>query len=386
MVGPSADQRSIFASIVALSFSAQQEKDCAAFIAKRGVNTEIVPISDEAQLTLKADGRLVENGYRFNLISFLAVCQAISGGLSRVFGEISGEMPSKFVDADSCSIPAAVSIYNTALRVRFESLRERSLIVDHSSRAVDGFLGLNHKLLDNSIFFELIKERIASCGTAAVFQRAELVGRELRVYIINPTTKCADIHPNSLHTFACGWYFCNREDSGNSIRAIPCLFTRFGIATLPEQQNYRLVHVGSDLVGKTTTMLDRSLRYSFDMAALRKQIPVLCGLSLGFTEDRTTRDAAIDRWSAILLQKGVHKNGVTAIMKNAMEVGADVEPRNPLDVFTDKVLETRSVYDLFCSICRYARNQPTAIRERLQAIAAEFLFPPAKLRKFLSAQ
>jgi hypothetical protein len=378
MVGPSADQRSIFASIVALSFSAQQEKDCADFIAKRGTNTEIVPISDEAQLTLKADGRLVESGYRFNLISFLAVCQAISGGLSRVFGEISGEMPSKFVDADICSIPAAVSIYNTALRVRFESLRERSVIIDHSSRAVDGFLGLNHKLLDNAIFFELIKERMA--GRSAAFQRAELVGRELKVYIINPETKCTDVYGDPAHTFASGWYFCNREDSGNSIRAIPCLFTRFGIATLPEQGQYRLVHVGSDLVGKTILMLNRALDYSFNMDDLRKRVPIMCAQKLGFAEDRATREAASNKWGAILLQKGLHKNAVTAIIKNTVEVGADIEPRNPLDVFTNKVMTERNVYDMFCSTCRYARNQPTAIREKLQTVAMELLLPPSKKR------
>ena len=378
MVGSAADQRGIFASIVALSFSSRQEKDCAEFIAKRGANTEIAPISDEAQLTLKADGRLFESGYRFNLISFLSVCQVISGGLSRVFGEISGEMPSKFVDADSCSIPAAVSIYNTALRVRFESLRERSLIIDHGARTVDGFLGLNHKLLDNSTFFELIKERMAGKSGVLAFQRAELVGRELRVYIINSASKCDDIYQDPRHTFASGWYFCNREDSGNSIRAIPCLFTRFGISTLPEQQKYRLVHVGADLVGKTTLMLNRAFDYSFNMDELRKRVPVMFDQKLGFDEDRGIREAATRKWSAWLLQKGVHKNAVVAIIKNTIEVGADIEPRNPLDVFTNKVMKERSMYDLFCATCRYARNQPTAIREKLQATATELLLPPIK--------
>jgi hypothetical protein len=106
----------------------------------------------------------------------------------------------------------------------------------------------------------------------------------------------------------------------------------------------------------------------------------MCTQKLGFAEDRATREAASNKWGSILLQKGIHKNAVAAIIKNTVEVGADIEPRNPLDVFTNKVMTERSVYDMFCSTCRYARNQPTAIREKLQAVAAELLLPPSKKR------
>ena len=99
--------RSIFAPIVALSFSAKQEQDCVDFIAQRNENLEVVPISEESQLLLKADGCLSESGYRFNTISFTAICNAVSGGLSRVFGEVSGEMPTKLSYSDLWNIPAA---------------------------------------------------------------------------------------------------------------------------------------------------------------------------------------------------------------------------------------------------------------------------------------
>lgn len=381
MFGPADNTRSIFAPIAALAFSAQQEKDCAEFIATRGAHTEIVPISDEAQLTLKANGRICDNNYRFNQISFLAVCQAISGGLSRVFGEISGEAPSKFVAADDCSIPAAVSIYNTALRVRFDTLRERSLILDHSARAVDGFIGLNHKLLENTAFFTLLAERTAGKSFPAVFHRAELRGRELLIYYINPETRRNDIHEDPEHTFATGWYFCNREDSGNAIRAIPCLFTRFGPALLPERRGYRLVHVGSDLLGKTATMVERALNYSFDLGELQKRVARLREQKLGFAVDGATRAEACNKWGALLMQRGAPKNAAAAILKNTFEVGADSAPRNPLDVFTEKAMTDRSVYDLFCSTCRYARQQPTVIREKLQELAAELILPPVKKRR-----
>lgn len=372
---PTTAARSIFAPIVALSFSAQQEQDCVDFITRRNENLEVVPISDEAQLLLKGDGCLLENSYRFNAISFTAVCNTISGGLSRVFGEISGEMPTKLTYADLWSVPAAVSIYNTALRVRFEALRERSLLVDHNAKVVDGFIGLNHKFLDNVTFFSVVRERVAHVRPAAHFQRAELVGRELRLYYIDPTTRRTDIHENSSHSFAAGWYFCNREDSGNSIRTIPCLYTKFGLALLPDNRKYRLVHVGSDLVGKTETAVSKSLAYEFDMNALRQRVTYLTEQFLGFTDNKGDFDANVKKWASFLLQRGVNKPDNELIAKNAALVGSDLVPASPLTAYSREVLTKRTIYDLVCAICRYARNQPTIEREKLQAAAMEFLVP-----------
>lgn len=366
---------SIFAPIVALSFSAHQAQDCADFLVRRNENFEVVPISDEAQLLLRGDGRLVENNYRFNAISFAAVCQAISGGLGRVFGEISGETPSKLAYADLWSVPAAVSIYNTALRVRFEALRERSLLVDHNAKVVDGFIGLNHKFLDNATFFTIIREQVARERPAAKFHRAELIGRELHLYYIDPTTRRTDIHENSSHSFAAGWYFCNREDSGNSIRTIPCLYTKFGLALLPDNRKYRLVHVGADLVGKTEGAVSRALTYEFDMPALRQRVQELVAQPLGFTDNKPEFDAAVAKWTTVLFQRGINKPDNELIVKNAAMVGSDLTPANPLVAYSREILTRRTVYDLVCAICRYARNQPTTEREKFQAVAMTFLVP-----------
>lgn len=367
--------RSIFAPVLALSFSARQARECFDFVAKRNENLEVVPISDASQLLLQADGRVAETGYRFNDISFAAVCHAISGGLHRLFGEVSGEAPSKLAYADLWNIPAAVSIYNAALRVRFEVLRERSLLLDHSARVIDGFIGLNHRFLDNAQFFTIVREQVAEKKPVARFQRAELVGRELRLYYVDPSSKRNDVHTSSEHTFAGGWYFCNREDSGNSIRAIPCLYTRFGQVLLPDNKKYRLVHAGADLVGKTENMVGRALQYSFDMDALRARIKYLNAQKLGFTDNKADFDRVVKKWATQLSHRGVHRLVSESIARNAGIVGADLTAKSPLVAFSHEVLTKRSLYDLVCAACRYARNQPTLERERLQAVAAEFLVP-----------
>lgn len=345
---------------------------------KRSASTELVPISDEAQLTLTADGRLSESGYRFNLLGFTAVCNAISGGLSRVIGEISGESPSRFMASGDYSVPSAVSIYNEAMRVRFESLRERNLMVDHQARIVDGFLGLNHKILDNSDFLGLIQNEMASNVPAARFYRGELVGRELRVYILDSSTRRAG---DSDQMFAAGWYFCNREDTGNSVRALPCLYTKFGVALGAISRKQRIAHVGTDLVGRTGALVSRTFEQTIDMDSLKSRLFALKKFRLGFTDDTNEFETVCKKWTTYLIGHGIMKDIARHISKNAAMVGADLNPRDPLDVYTKKVLVERTGYDLICSILRHARNQPTYLREKLQAVAMELLLPTKKKKQ-----
>jgi hypothetical protein len=371
-------QRSIFVPVTALSFAQSQERDCVDLIARRSAHTELVPLSDVEQLTLTAAGKFVENGYRFNALGFISVCDAIVPGLHRVFGELSGESPSKFIDADSYNLPAAVSIYNEALRVRFEGLRERNLLVDHNDRVIDGFLGLNHKLLDNSVFLEVIQNARAARPDDTNFYRAELVGRELRVYILDPASRRTDVHANPEHVFASGWYFCNREDSGNSVRAIPCLYTRFGVALRLESTKNRLAHVGTDLTGRAERLVGKTFNQTIDMSDVANRVNALLQFKLGFTDKKSDFDAAVKKWTTYLVNFGLSKDVAKTIVRNSAMVGADIEPRNPLEVFTGKVMAERNGYDLVCSVLKHARNQPTHVREKIQTVGLALLLPTTK--------
>lgn len=367
--------QSVFAQIVALSFSARQETECLEFLQKRSAATELITLSDEAQLRLAADGRLIETGYRFNLLGFFSVCRAISSGLSRVFGEISGLTPSKLAANESCSIPAAVGIYNTSLRIRFELLRERSILVDHSARSVDGFLGLNHKFLDNAIFLETILAAMREQQPTAVFHRAELVGRELRVYILDAATRRSDIYTNPAHTFATGWYFCNREDSGNAVKALPCLFTKFGVAIDEQNNRRRVIHAGADLIGRATDLVRATYAKKTDLDKIRERVIALSGQSLGFGEEGAEFSAIVKKWTNYLVRFGVPREMAAVIAKNAGTVGKDLEPRDPLDIFTKKVLTERTGYDLVCATLRYARTLPSNHREKIQSVGMTLLLP-----------
>ncbi len=374
--------RSVFAPVPAFAFSAQQLEDCRNFLSTRTANTESVPIVDESQLLMRADGRIAESGYRFNAIGFRALASGLSAGLAQLFNELSGENVRhiKMLGRDT-DIAAAVSVYNTTLRVRFEALRERNLLVNHKEQAIEGFLGLDHRLLDNSVFFEIVLNELTAKQPTAEFFRAELLGRELRLYFIDPATRRSDIHPNSRHTFAAGWYFANREDTGNAIRGNTCLYTKFGVAVEPAGAGARLSHTGADLAGRTAILVSRAADRAIDMSAVAKRVTELMRVSLDFSDDKTTMDAAHEKWLTYLVKFKISRDEAKQLLKTAALVGSDLETRDVLSVYTKEVLRTRTVYDLFCSLLRCSRSQYHVLRDQLQSTALRILLPDIKPRK-----
>lgn len=377
MVRPSAQQScSVFAPVTALSFNAKQIDDCREFLARRSADTECVPIVDEDQLIMSADGRIAENSYRFNAIGFSAVAGGLVSGLNSVFNELTGETRSRyFASIDNGDVATAVSIYNSVLRARFDLLRERTLLVNHREKTVEGFLGLDHKLLDNQIFFNMIDDEIHNQQDSAEFYRAELLGREFRVYYIDAKTKRNDIYIDPRHSFAGGWYFSNREDSGFAMRAALCVMTKFGPAIGANRKGHNVRHTGADLAGRAAAMIGKIAAKNIDMDVVAKNINRLTATSLNFSDSKSVLDAATANWVAYLGRFKIRKEDAQNICKNSAMVGADIDARNPIDVYTREVMTSRTLYDMFCSILRYSRNQYYTTRDALQNAAMQLLIP-----------
>lgn len=377
MVRPSAQRsRSVFAPVLAVSFSAKQFEDCRDFLAQRTADTESIPIVDEAQLFMAADGRIAENDYRFNAIGFSAVASALSQGLNGVFNDLSGEARARYdISASSGDLSAAVGVYNAVLKARFEFLRERTLLVNHREKTIDGFLGLDHRLLDNSVFFNMVSDEIQLKQPTAEFYRSEIIGRELRIYYIDTKTKRNDIYVDPRHIFAGGWYFSNREDTGFAIRAALCVMTKFGPAIENKRRGMHIRHTGADLLGRAAILIGKTVEREIDMDVVAKNINRLVSTSLNFSDSKNVLEAATANWVDYLGRFKVSREDARQICKNAAMVGADIDPRNPLDVYTKEVMTSRSLYDMFCSILRYSRNQYHTTRDALQSAAMQLLIP-----------
>lgn len=378
MSGAISRKRSIFAPVTALAFAGNQFDDLKQFLAKRSEHTEIVPISDSEQLLLSADGRLAETGYRFNYFGFQALANGLVSGLSSLVIEMAGENATKAAAEVEPNLPVAVSIYNSAVRARIDVVRERSLLVDNQERVVEGFLGLNHRMLDNSAFLEIVANEMQEKQPRAQFYRAELVGRELRLFYINPASRRKDIYSDSRHSIIGGWSFTNSEDRGRAVSAGLCLYTRFGVALERPKGNLRLSHVGADISGRAAILVARAAARELDMAAVVSQLGRLQTTSLGFVEDQEKFQATIDQWAEQLVRRGLIRDDARVIVKNAALVGADVDPRDPVDVYTDAALSARTAYDLVCSLLRFARSEPAKTRDRLQIVAMDMLLPRVK--------
>lgn len=368
--------RSVFAPVTALSFNATQQGDCKDFLAQRSSDTECVPIVDEAQLSMASDGRLAESGYRFNAIGFSAVANALTTGLNPVFNELAGETRNSFrTSVSSGDLATAVSVYNMLLKARFENLRERTLLINHREKTIDGFLGIDHRMLDNAAFFSLAADELEARQSDAIFYRAELIGRELRLYFIDSKTKRNNLYHDARHMFAGGWYFSNREDSGLAVRASLCVMTKFGAAVESKSKSSAVRHTGADLMGRAAIMIGKMVERTVDMDAVARGVNRMSSTSLNYSESPKARDVAMSQWIEYLVKFKIPKDDAKQICKNAAVVGADLDPRNPIDAYSRDVLGSRTVYDLFCSILRYSRNQYHVTRDLLQSAAMEILLP-----------
>lgn len=381
MLGTAA-KRSVFAPVTALAFSAAQLDDCRAFLTKRSEHTELVPISDVDQLLMGADGRLLESGYRFNYFGFTALSNALLTGLGAAFKELTGEVVRRMRKNPVPDIPAAVSIYNTVVRSQIDTLRERNLMVDHRERVVDGLLGLDYRLLDNSAFLDIVCSEIAARQPDAQFYRAELVGRELTLYFIDSTARRNDIIENREHVFTRGWQFVNGEGTNKAIHATCCVFTKFGVALEPKASKHAfLQHSGADIAGRAQVLVSRAAAREIDMGALADGVRNLTKINLGFAERTETFQAAVERWAEYLSRFRVPMEDGRLIAKNAALYGADLKPREPADAYNEKTLTARTGYDLMCALLRYSRAVGRIDAARYQQTAMRTMYPTQKRKR-----
>lgn len=371
--------RGVFAPVTALYFTAAQQDECREFLGTRAAHSECVPVVEESQLLMRADGRLSDSGYRFNALGFDALGRALGPGLVSLFNDLSGEVARRVIDVENldAEIAAAVNVYNTTLRVRFESLRERTLLINHQERAVEGFLGLDHRMLGNPEFFDLVAAALQDKQPQAEFYRAEIVGREVRLYFIDPATRveAAAFAGPAGHSLATGWFFSNREDVGQAVKGSPCLYTRFGAALEPVTKRIKVVHTGADLVGRTSFMVDSVAGRNLDMPAVCRQARLMAATPLQFSDKKAEHESASRRWVAYLCRLKVKVDTATAIVKSAALTGADLTPRGPLEAYSKQVLGSRNVYDLACSVLRAAKAEYGAYRDILQGAAMQMFAP-----------
>jgi hypothetical protein len=364
---------SIFAPVATFYFSAKEADDFHTFLTTRSDGTEIVPIVDVAQLRLSASGFL-RNGYRFTIPGFNSVCYAISPGLSAVFHELSGENPRKIDGSEEFSVPTAVSIYNAALQSRFSSLLGRRLLMSHNEKLLEGFFSMDHSFLDNSVFFDIVKETMAEQQPQAQFYKAEVIGREIVVYMLDPGSVRKNIVTDPRHVFGAGWVFSNREDTGTAVQMAACLFTKFGVA-IQQDRKLRAVHVGGDIRNRVKDLCEKAARQTIDMAAVAKRVQQLLQRRIGFSDDKEAHASACEKAVAVVQRHGPPRQVAETVVQNAASVGADLDTRDFSITYDPQVLYERNLYDLVCSMLRYSKSQPATTRFQLQSAAMAMLLP-----------
>jgi len=372
--------RSVFAPVESHSFGPAEYDACVGFLHQRAAATTIEPISSPEQLNLRADGVIAETGYRFSPIGFAAVASILSQGLSSVFNELAGEVRYKHaVGAAQSNVGAASAVFNIVLAANFEQIRERNLIVNAATKTIEGFLGLDHKFLDNSVFIDMISREIFDArGSDAKFYRAEIVGRELRVYYADDKNKWTYSYKDVGHAIGGGWYFSNREDTGTSVYATTCMLTKFGLGLVPDYGKNHVRHAGADIVGRSALLVNRVANSSLPSRAIIEQAFRKLSRTRLILNESQSMDAAINHWANVLLRYKIAKDDAKKIVKNALLVGADTAPQDALAAYSRQVLASRTCYDLICAMLRHARGQYHTVRDAIQRVTMEIVLSNLK--------
>jgi hypothetical protein len=136
-----------------------------------------------------------------------------------------------------------------------------------------------------------------------------------------------------------------------------------------------VVHAGADLIGRATDLIRGAYTKKIDLNIVKERVAGLEQQALGFGEEGAVFNEIVKKWTGYLVRFGIPREMAAVIAKNAGTVGKDLEPRDPLDVFTKKVLTERTGYDLVCATLRYARSMPSNHREKIQSVGMSLLLP-----------
>lgn len=367
--------RSVFATVRTQSFGAGHFQDLIDFLTEQKSNTVVEPISDVTQLRLQADGSVAETGYRFNPIGFSSVSSALATGLNSVFNQLAGETDYRHASGEAAAnVPAAAAVFNTVLQANFGRVQERSLLIDINSGTIEGFLGIDHKLLTNDVFLELVvRELEAARANTAEFYRAEIIGRDIRLYYTDAENKWDYVHRGVAHRVGGGWYFSNREDSGTAIRAATALFTRFGPGVLDQKGKNHVRHSGADLIGRASLLINRVVNSAFYGRDIVEEALSRLSSRRLYRASTDSFDDVVSFWVDFLTRQKVPKDDARNIVRNALVVGADTNSPAQLTRYDHQELLQRTCYDLFCGVLRYARTQYHTTRDLLQKVALDIL-------------
>lgn len=336
--------------------------------------TSLHKIADIEELKLTSEAVTRRDGYRYTSHSFRQLCQIVAPGLSTLLPDISG-MARKDIPEEEIDGVKALQVFNSLLELRFQRLSAFRVIRNEDERLIEGVVGTKHRSLENLTLLRQARDSIAS-GAAHPhsFHAGVLIGRRMMLWYRNPAPVLSVSVEGIPWPIYSGYYFCNGEATGTSVRATMALFTSHGTALAPINKfGGRVTHIGRDFNRRLDKLFGALLSKEVPREKLVKGSQRLFAESLGYEDlddrRRKSRSKAIIK---ALGEAGIQQRLAADILDEALERGYRGAAARP-SYQTDKVYASRRLFDLFCSVVRTARQLPINRREKTEQAAYTLL-------------
>lgn len=321
------------------------------------------------------DGTTKRGGYRYTSISFKQVAQLLAPGLSTILPDLSGDIKRKNVDEAMTDVHRAREIFNTFVTLRIPLLRTYRLLRNEDEKTIDGIIGQKHRSLENLTMLSATSDAISAVASRDMEFHAGLVtGRKLVLWYRSNTPMFTMDIDDTQWPFHYGYYFCNAESTGTSVRGSLTVYTKHGTCMAPFTKGSRVTHIGRDFSQRLSKMFQHILGADVPVKQFSDGLAKLLDTPLNYVNlDERGRRAFERKIVRALQEVGLPQGWAKECFNNTLSTGR-VRPQDlkPSRNFK-RLYESRTYFDVLCPIIRMAAQLPGSRREAVEQAAYKVL-------------
>lgn len=372
--------RQLYANPGGVAFRRGELSRLDAYLATKDANTSVLPITALEDVLLTPEGVTQADGYRYTAMGFAQIAQEVATGLSMLLSDVSGAVRRPDAEPTHYDLPAAISMFNTVLTLRFDLLQRKRIIRDDQEQLIDGIVGSNTRFMENRGFFQQAAASTQLSGIPVEFFAAKSAGRRLTLWFRSQSPVFQVFVDRTPVEFWAGYYFFNGEATGTSLRGTDAIFTPYGCALGPFPKGGRVRHYGTNFLRRAEALFNRLMERELKLDIMQDGAERLLQTSLKLVGDDEERAFQRERLIQVLCRRGIGQYVATDIVDNAMLVGSDRKPQpahrrvDPTGIFAG-----RTAFDLYCSLLRRSKNLGLGRRERVEQVAYDLLLGKFKV-------
>jgi hypothetical protein len=372
MSGPA---RSLWRDIETFEFEANEEQAFFKHIDELNSKTSCLCVADPSELMLDMTGTVRSNGLKFTTQALDQLCNQMLYGLKRPIKLLAGEQLTANA-ALGCKpdIAAASSVLNTVIKSRFNALAGCKLIVNDSTKSIDGVIGSTVEFTPHSdTVYSLLDHMTAFSGSPA-FHYAHLNGRSLMLFLLSKEPK---FPPGKTTSYHWGVSMLNSEivPTKGHLRHLVCRMPADLYASgvfQGERGTFSKGAMNSDKYFGTQIAKMHEAAEEFDLLAAFRRLKAIPWV---VPADRMQRGHFFRKWQDTIGFKGSFAKLSLKILHRTYLFGSSVskeeEIDNPEELITLKV--ERTLFDLFTSAMYYASISAPSLSGKLQQFAFNVL-------------